>query len=251
MLCAQTAYKCAYGGTYWKWYDVEEGLLAETDDPKASPKLCSDTCDNDCSNGDLECKNDTKDDDGGMFGDNFWIGLGVGVVVGYFFPAQAGLIATGGMIGSMFIDDPETQQLLLGFGAGMMVGGAVGSYGSNTAKGRDWWGAGEGSEWIDSWGAKTPAVAQPVAPTAGTPPNGAGGVAGTPPNGAIAKTPMSKLTAATPTVAGNSGTANTPAGGAVGGKTALEIKLGARTEGTSETPTPYVPEGVPKPGDIT
>jgi len=143
LLCADTVFKCAYGGNGWNWYDTDGscsggGLPIETDMPDASPKFCGDKHDNDCNCGDQVCAEEEAG--GSMFtSGEFWIGAVAGAVVGFFTAGTAIpiILGLGSTLGGFFIDDPALQAGLMGFGLGMAVGqygGIKAGAGSTTPK---------------------------------------------------------------------------------------------------------------------
>jgi hypothetical protein len=155
MLCSDTVYKCAYSpaGKEWKWYDVEEGLPAEDDDPDAKPKSCSDNYDNDCNCGDQKCK---KKESKSMFkSGSFWGGAGVGLVAGYVLAGTPlGTVVSLASTGASFLtDDPETKAALSGFGLGLSIGNYVGSSTKYGNAGGDKWkdGVGDKAAEKDRW----------------------------------------------------------------------------------------------------
>ena len=133
MLCSSTVYKCAYGPKNgWDWFDLDEGVPKESEDPNAVPKTCGDTYDNDCSCGDVACKTKKGED---MFSSpDFWTGAAVGLVAGFFCPPCAALMSVAGSIGSLAIDDPKWKAGLAGFSLGSIVGGGLGA-GTQSATG--------------------------------------------------------------------------------------------------------------------
>jgi hypothetical protein len=124
MLCSSTVYKCAYGKNGWKWYDLDEGVPKESEDPNAVPKTCGDTYDNDCSCGDVKCK--TKKGQNMFSSSEFWTGAAIGLVTGIVCPPCAMYLSLGASLISMGTDNAKTQAGLTGFSLGAMFGGGIG-----------------------------------------------------------------------------------------------------------------------------
>jgi hypothetical protein len=128
MLCAGTVYKCAKGAREFKWYNIDEGLPIETDDPNAAPKTCEDQYDNDCNCGDRKC---AKQDEGeSMFGSgSFWIGAIAGLALGWALGPGITLmvLSLASSVGGMITDNPNLKAFLSGFGLGLAVGGIANS----------------------------------------------------------------------------------------------------------------------------
>jgi hypothetical protein len=121
--CKDTAWKCAFDGTSWDWYENPSDLEAENDDPMGSPKVCEDGYDNDCACGDRECK---ELESGDMFSSwEFWIGAVLGAALSFVRGLNilvVGLILAALSVGSSLAGCEGCAAFFSGMGMGLSVG---------------------------------------------------------------------------------------------------------------------------------